>query len=379
MAKRKKERAKSAESVKIADLKFSEEFLKAENLAADGTVAKDQVEALKKKYADFQAQSSSEGASGDTTKKKTSEGNATGTEGASKPVGEEVRLVSNDIQVDNENTWIDRYEAILKGYAEANNQEWKREAKDEEGKAVDGLKGSIGEAKFHFTDENKAIVNAEGINAIVALAKETGQEIAYNEAWSDEFKNKMLKACEAQGVTIQGRPEAQTEQTNESPVPAQEQTSALEHVPGQGVFTLNEVVARVQLKRALQADKTELEKALKDLKDKGAVLGNPDSNSAKLALFEYALAMREDEKEKMQDLGNALKKYGIESVKRNPDQADGQIEITSKDYSTYSAEEKAKIDESVQKLQPKGRASENGGNSGIDAAAIARNKVSVNG
>lgn len=363
------ENNKGAESVKIADLPFSEEFLKAENLAADGTVSKDQAEALKKKYKDFQAQSSSEGASVDTTKK-TPEGNGTAAAGAQNPNGEEVQLISKDIQVDNENNWIDKYEAILKSYAEANNQEWKREEKDEEGKAVDGLKGSIGEAKFHFTDENKAIVNAEGINAIVALAKETGQEIAFNEAWSDEFKNKMLAACEAQGVTVQGRPEAQAEQANETPV--------ADNVAEKQEYTFKPVIARGYLQEALRAPEEEMQKGLKDLKEAGAVIGNPDSNSAKLTLYEYAQAFNKQDEEKKALLLEALKKYGIEGVKREPDSKDGQLNISIKPFGEYSPEEKAKIDESVQKLQPKGRASENDGNAGIGAAAVARANVSVN-
>lgn len=363
------ENNKGAESVKIADLEFSEEFLKAENLAADGTVSKDQVEALKKKYEAFQAQSSSEGASVDTTKK-TPEGNGTAAAGAQNPNGEEVQFISKDIQVDNENNWIDKYEAILKGYAEANNQEWKREEKDEEGKAVDGLKGSIGEAKFHFTDENKAIVNAEGINAIVALAKETGQEIAFNEAWSDEFKNKMLAACEAQGVTVQGRPEAQAEQANETPAPAQED-----------MYAVRPDIARVTLKRMIagcEGDGKYTADAIAKLQAEGAKIGDNSKQGAQLAMCEYAVALSHNDAEKMQLLGEAMKKYGIKSVEREPDEEAGEIVITTKSYNSYTPEEKAKIDESVQKLQPKGRTSENAGNAGIGAAAVARANVSVN-
>lgn len=370
MAEEKKE---SAESVKIADLPFSEEFLKAENLAADGTVSKDQAEALKKKYEDFQAQSSSEGASGDTTKKKTAEGNETGAEGVSKPNGEEVRFVSKDIQVDNENTWIDRYEAILKGYAEANNQEWKREEKDEEGKAVDGLKGSIGEAKFHFTDENKAIVNAEGINAIVALAKETGQEIAFNEAWSDEFKNKMLAACEAQGVTLQGRPEAQTEQTN---------TETNEDQKAGFQYSSPKLVEFGFKKYAREAaENPEAFKAkIAEMENKGIKIGDRGTEASHLAMRKYILAKQENKAEDVAVMGEALKRYGIAGVSFEPEgNSEAQCTVSLKDYNSYTPEEKAKIDESVQKLQPKDLASENGGNSGIDAAAIERNKVSVNG
>lgn len=349
-----------AENVNIADLDFSKEFLEAKGLAADSAVAKEKVDALKREYEDFKAKQPSEGAgAADNAPKRNAETGEQRPAGDKEETnGEEVRLVSKDIQVDNQNTWIERYEAILKGYAEANNQEWKREEKNEDGTAVEGLKGSIGEGKFHFTAEDKAVVNAEGINAIVALAKETGQEIAFNEAWSDEFKAKMLAACEAQGVTLQGRPEGQKADENVSANTASrdEQTMAMQHVPGQGVFTLDENIARMRLKTALKSN--ELDKSITALKQAGAVLGNPDDKSARLALFEYAQAMRDNNTEKVEDLGNVLKKYGIESIKRNPDKAEGQIEVTTKDFKDYTPEEKAKIEESVQKLQPKAKEAE---------------------
>nr|QIM10612.1 hypothetical protein PlAlph_5040 [uncultured Alphaproteobacteria bacterium] len=378
----------NAEQVKISELGLDEEFLKSKEISPDGTVSKDKIEELKKENEEFAAKRQA----GGIIRTAPENGEKTAAEGISlpdgkAPAGEEVQLLSKEeMQVDNENDWVSRYETILKGYADANNQEWKREEKNEDGTAVEGLKGNIGEAKFHFTSEDKAVVNAEGINAIVALAKETGQDIAFNEGWSDEFKAKMLAACEAQGVTIQGRPDAEAEKTNEEnasakAAPVEEQTMALQHVPGQGVYTLSDVSARGYMKMALGSN--ELDEKIADLKQKGAVIGNPDQDSAKLALFEYAQAMKENKTEQMQDLGNVLKKYGVESVKRNPDRADGQIEITSKDYGSYTPEEKAKIEESIQKLQPQEKTAEGvekkNANAAVRQAAVAQRGTSLGG
>lgn len=335
-----------AENVNIADLDFSKEFLEAKGLAA---VAKEKVDALKREYEDFKAKQPSEGAgAADNAPKKNAETGEQRPAGDKEETnGEEVRLVSKDIQVDNQNTWIERYEAILKGYAEANNQEWKREEKNEDGTAVEGLKGSIGEGKFHFTAEDKAVVNAEGINAIVALAKETGQEIAFNEAWSDEFKAKMLAACEAQGVTLQGRPDAQTEQVNKA-----EETRSEE----KDLYSVKPDIARVTIKRMVagcEGDGKYTADAIAKLQAEGAKIGDDSKQGAQLAMCEYAVALSKNDKEKLDLLGDALKKYGIESVEREPDEEAGELFVTAKSFKSYTPEEKAKIEESVQKLQPR--------------------------
>lgn len=371
----------------LANSDFSEEFLKSKNLSRTDEVDPQKMAELRAEYQKFQEEreKGSEGASKGPEKREQAGETDSPVSGEQSANMEEVRLIpGGEMQVDNENDWVSRYEAILKGYAEANNQEWKREEKNEDGTAVEGLKGNIGEAKFHFTSEDKAVVNAEGINAIVALAKETGQDIAFNEKWSDEFKAKMLAACEAQGVTIQGRPDAQGEQVkgaNKSAnvASAEEETMALQHVPGQGVHTLSDVTARGYMKLALNSKN--LDEKIADLKQDGAVLGNPDDKSAKLALYEYARAMKENKTEQMQDLGNVLKKYGVESIKRNPDRADGQIEVSIKNFKDYTPEERTKIEESIQKLQPQERTAEGAekknANAAVRQAAVAQRGISI--
>lgn len=352
----------SVEQVKISELGLDAGFLENKNLLPDQTVSKDEIEKLKKENEDFVAKQKAE--TENAGESAPANGEKAAAEGISssdeKAAGEEVKLVSGDIQVDKENDWVEKYEAILKGYAEANNQEWKREEKNEDGTAIEGLKGNIGEAKFHFTSEDKAIVNAEGINAIVALAKETGQDIAFNEGWSDEFKAKMLAACEAQGVIIQGRPDAEAEKTNEAPVAEKD------------LYAVKPDIARVTIKRMVlgcEGDGKYTADAIAKLQAEGAKIGDDSKQGAQLTMCEYATALSKNDTEKLQLLDGAMKRYGIQSIEREPDEEAGEIVVKGKDYKSYSDEEKAKIEESIQKLQPQERAAEGAENKNTNAAA----------
>lgn len=366
----------NAEQVKISELGLDEEFLKSKEISPDGTVAKDKIEELKKENEEFAAKRQA----GGIIRTAPENGEKTAAEGISSPdgkvpAGEEVQLLpKEEMQVDNENDWVSRYEAILKGYADANNQEWKREEKNEDGTAVEGLKGNIGEAKFHFTSEDKAVVNAEGINAIVALAKETGQDIAFNEGWSDEFKAKMLAACEAQGVTIQGRPDAEAEKTNETPIVEKD------------LYAVKPDIARVTIKRMIsgcEGDGKYTADAIAKLQAEGAKIGDDSKQGAQLTMCEYATALSKNDTEKLQLLDGAMKRYGIQSIEREPDEEAGEIVVKGKDYKSYSDEEQAKIEESIQKLQPQEKTAEGAekknANAAVYQAAAAQKGTSLGG
>lgn len=359
------EQTDKQKEVNLSSFEFDAAFLEGKGLSADAKVSEEKFEALKKEFLDLKnKEKGGEGKSDTPAAENTANGdNAPQQDGNQNPAKddnmEEVQLSPNkDMVIDGDRSWIDDYEKIMQDYAAKNNKEWKRDDENTE-----GLKGNIGEAEYHFTAEDKVSVNAAGIEGLVNLAKETDQGINYNEKWSEEFKAKMFEACERMGVEILGRPEEQAQQTQTNAAQAEEHQvdavqqgvapdMAMQHVEGKGVYTLKDCVAKVRLKKALLSPdetKNEIEK----LKKEGAALGNPDEKSAKLALCEYALVMDGKDADKKQDLANVLKKYGVESVQRTPDKAEGEIEVKSKDYGDYSDAEKDKINASIEKLQPK--------------------------
>ena len=293
----------------------------------------------------------------------------------------EIELVDGkgDQLVDEDQDWVQRYEAIMKQYAADNQQEWVREEKNEEGQPYEGLKGKIGEADYHFTAPNRAQSNLAGIDGIVALAQKEGLSLAYNKEWSDEFKAEVMKACEKYGVSIEGMPEQAQQQTKqeEEPTPApveeQKEESALDDNKGQTEEKKAEPSYKVnpKISTAKMADysnkvktplgikqlKTEVEKEEKLLAARAYQSSGQaveDKVTAEVLMKKYAIAVKEGNQETADTCALALQRYGVENIVRNPNEENGKYTVEAgKPYSERTDEEKAKINEALDKSLPK--------------------------
>ena len=287
---------------------------------------------------------------------------------------DEIQLVGNEGDVNVDQDWVQRYEAIMKQYAADNQQEWVREEKNEEGQPHEGLKGKIGEAEYHFTAPDKAKSNLAGIDGVVALASKTGQSLAYNEKWSDEFKAEVLKACEKYGVSIEGMPEQAKENTEEKeePAPANEEEKA------GWQYSRPNVVEYGFKKYAREAAQNpeEFKARIAKMEAEGIKIGDNSTEASHLAMRKYIMAKQEGKTEDVAVIGEALKKYGIASVSFDPEgNSEAKCSVELKDYNTYTPEEKSKISESVQNLQPQVQTAKTGE---IPSQVIAQAKVKSN-
>ncbi|MDO4184449.1 MAG: hypothetical protein Q4D11_04345 [Rhodospirillales bacterium] len=284
---------------------------------------------------------------------------------------EEVQLVqpeSNDDEMNIDEDWVTRYDRIMTKYAKDHDQEWKREFKDEEGNDIEGLKGKMGEAEIHFTSPDKAKANIAGIEALVNLAKETGQEIAYNEKWSDEFKEKMVSVCGEMGINIQGLPpqlenkEKETKALPEAEKEAEnkEETKALPAHKVDDRYKINAKIAGGRLAeyalKAADGEKFEKEEVAKQEKQLAAGFykvtgeGKP---TAELLMKKYAIAMEKGDNETAETCVTALQRYGAEKIERVPNEPQGKYKVVEgKPYAERTDEEKARIDEAMSKALP---------------------------
>ena len=286
---------------------------------------------------------------------------------------DEIKLVKNEGDVNVDQEWIQRYEAIMKQYATDNQQEWVREEKNEEGQPHEGLKGKIGEAEYHFTAPDKAKSNLAGIDGVVALAKETGQSLAYNEKWSDEFKAEVLKACQKHGVSIEGMPEQvqeNTEEKEDTTTPLSEEgkenpTSSSDKKKDVVVYSVNPKIATAKMAdysnktrtpAYLNMLKTEVERE-RQLYAAGAYASSgknvEEKVAAEILMKSYAIAVKEGNKEVADNCALALQRYGVDGIARNPNEENGKYTVTAKPYSERTDEEKAKINEALDKTLPK--------------------------
>ncbi len=283
---------------------------------------------------------------------------------------EEVLLVphkENDDEMNVDEDWITRYDRIMTKYAKDHDQEWKREFKDEDGNDIQGLKGRMGDAEIHFTAPDKAKANIAGIEALVNLAKETGQDIAYNEKWSDAFKEKMVAACNEMGINIQGLPpqienkEKETKALPEAEKEAEnkEETKALPAHEVDDRYKINAKIAGGRLAEyALKAaagetfekEVAEQEKQLAKGFYKVTGEGKP---TAELLMKKYAIAMKKGDNETAETCVTALQRYGAEKIERVPNEPQGKYKVVEgKPYAERTDEEKARIDEAMSKALP---------------------------
>ena len=278
---------------------------------------------------------------------------------------DEIQLVGNEGDVNVDQDWVQRYEAIMKQYAADNQQEWVREEKNEEGQPHEGLKGKIGEAEYHFTAPDKAKSNLAGIDGVVALASKTGQSLAYNEKWSDEFKAEVLKACEKYGVSIEGMPEQAKENTEEKEEPA---PAPVEKEEPESTYRLDPKIAAAKMKglyvRTDDADEgkkatkvkaleTEIKKQEELLAGRAYQVTGEEKATADLLMQKYVLAQRQGNQEMADTCALALQRYGVDKIERVPNSDEGIVKVTGKPYSERTDEEKGKINEALDKALPK--------------------------
>ena len=285
---------------------------------------------------------------------------------------EEVDLVppeSNDDEIGVNEDWVAHYNRIMTNYAKDHDQEWKRELQDENGNDIEGLKGKMGEAEIHFTARDKAKANLAGIEALVNLAKETGQEIAYNEKWSDEFKQKMFAVCDDMGINIQGRP-AQLENKEEEklalpepekPVENEAEKEAEKEPKPEHKYKITPRFADANLTmyalkvRTNKNFETEVSKQEQQLASGFYAVSetNEDKVKAEVLMKKYAIAMHKNDKETAENCATALQRYGAERIDRIPDQAEGKYKVVEgKPYAERTDEEKARIDQAMAKALP---------------------------
>ena len=279
--------------------------------------------------------------------------------------GDEIQLVGNEGDVNVDQDWVQRYEAIMKQYAADNQQEWVREEKNEEGQPHEGLKGKIGEAEYHFTAPDKAKSNLAGIDGVVALAGKTGQSLAYNEKWSDEFKAEVLKACEKYGVSIEGMPEQVKENTEEKEEPA---PAPVEKEEPESTYRLDPKIAAAKMKglyvRTDDADEgkkdtkvkaleAEIKKQEELLAGRAYKVTGEEKATADLLMQKYVLAQRQGNQEMADTCALALQRYGVDKIERVPNSDEGIVKVTGKPYSERTDEEKGKINEALDKALPK--------------------------
>ena len=294
---------------------------------------------------------------------------ATPTENTEELAADEIKLVKKEGDVNVDQDWIQRYEAIMKEYAEEKQQEWVREEKNEEGQPYEGLKGKIGEADYHFTAPDKAKSNLAGIDGVVALAQKEGLSLAYNEKWSDEFKAEVMKACEKYGVSIEGMPEQtqqQTEQRDE-PIPAQVERPVVKE-DYESTYSVDPKIAAAKMKglyiRTDDADEskkaikvkaleTEVEKQEKLLAGRAYQVTGEEKATAELLMQKYVLAQRQGNQEMADTCALALQRYGVDKIERVPNSEEGMLKVSAKPYSERTDEEKAKINEALDKSLPK--------------------------
>ena len=278
---------------------------------------------------------------------------------------DEIQLVGKEDDVNVDQDWVQRYEAIMKQYAADNQQEWVREEKNEEGQPHEGLKGKIGEAEYHFTAPDKAKSNLAGIDGVVALASKTGQSLAYNEKWSDEFKAEVLKACEKYGVSIEGMPEQVKENTEEKEEPT---PAPVEKEEPESTYRLDPKIAAAKMKglyvRTDDADEgkkatkvkaleTEIKKQEELLAGRAYQVTGEEKATADLLMKKYVLAQRQGNQEMADTCALALQRYGVDKIERVPNSDEGIVKVTGKPYSERTDEEKGKINEALDKALPK--------------------------
>ena len=318
---------------------FDKQFLADRGISADSKMTTEQLVALMKEFNELrnkQGESFSDGQQNEVNL-------------------DDEKSPKQPIEVDQNEDWVSTHDRILSDFARARGKEWERITQDENGNDIVGLKGRIGDAEIHFTSPTKATANIAGIDMLVHMASKNGQDIKFNDKWTDEFKAKMIEACEKQGVTLTGRPEEQTTQSKQQ---EQETTPPTKSEPKYKVVPRFNNNRLDQFAREMTGNGS-IELAEKSIKAKEQEIKEgkydysesvKDKTTAELLMRKYVLAEKTNDSDMMQACETSLQRYGVEKIEKNKL---GQYQIIAgKTYDERSPEEKSKIDKAFKKALP---------------------------
>ena len=266
---------------------------------------------------------------------------------------------------DTSGKWRAEYDEILKNFAEANSTTWERTTGDDE---YTGMKGNLSGIEIDYQNPNSVQVDLSNaspkqaedfVRAQLEIAKQRGLKIPYNEEWGEKLKAAALKVKEEN-----------PEYFINFPAPEKEVDANCDETPVRGEARCKIVKARLKSllnegveggkgwkeKEASQDSKTRITEKLKNLSAGGKIgeelLGERSMQGQGAAVAMYALAVLDGDKAKMDKTAEALKFYNIGSVEAKKDE-DGKydFDITAKNYSEYSDEEKAGIAKAIEELK----------------------------
>ncbi len=331
---------------KIIFKDFTADFLASHGVTADSMVTQDVYEALTKEFlAQEEKLQSKQGEK--PLQSNSNKTNEVSLNGEKSP--------EQQIEVTQKEDWISAYEKKLSEFAKGKG-EWQRITKDEDGNDIVGLKGRVGDAEIHFTSPTKATANLAGIDMLVHMAGENGQDIKFNDKWTDEFKAKMIEACAKEGVKLTGRPEEQTTQTQQQEQETTPQTKSepkYKVVPRFNNNRLDQFEREMTGNESIEIARESIASKEEEIK-KGKYNYSEsvqDKTTAELLMKKYVFSQKIQDEAMAQACETALQRYGVEKIGKNKL---GQYEITAgRTYDERSSAEKADIDKAFQKALPK--------------------------
>ena len=341
-----------------------EKFKDLEINIADGKVSEADFEKLEKRHKELEKD-------GNDDRQDTREGNdgsAIEVDGAD---GNGPRTAENE-----DPDWVRKYDAALTRYGQENGNEWTRDNEaDENGERPAGLKGKFKNGtEVHYADKDKLSVktpegekpNADHFKEIIALAKENGQDIKLGPTMTPEFKAALIEACAKGGVEIQNLSEEdravyngfvpKEEKTEEKKEEKQEKETSYSVKSNVVQSCLGRYSRDLDLDSRDDTDEFEnsLRKKEEELKS-GVLEGDKeDALKAKILMMKYVEAEYDGDKDKQALYETALQRYGVDSIKRRPENG-GSFVVETKPYGERTEEEKANINAAMEKAFPKKR------------------------
>lgn len=369
--------------VDLPDYYDEEKFKDLEIKIVDGKISKEDLEKLEKRHKEPEKEENGN----QPASPKTEEGNegdaaAAGGDGSSIEIdgmdGNGPRTTENE-----DPDWVKKYDAALTRYGQENGNEWVRDNEaDENGERPAGLKGKFANGtEVHYADRDKLSVktpegekpSADHFKEIIALARENGQDIKLGPTMTPEFKSALIEACAKGGVEIQNLSEEDREVYNgfvpkeEKPAEKEEKR---EEEKAEPAYQLNPLITKGRLTeysgkvysadrysmRAVNAGNKEFDAEIAKMEEnlsKGWYKATgEDKAKAEILLKKYARAEATRDTEGMETYETALKYYGLDSIRREPEK-EGSYVVKGKPYGERTEEEKANINAAMEKAFPK--------------------------
>lgn len=348
-----------------------EKFKDLEIKIADGKVSEADFEKLEKRHKELEKD-------GNDDRQDTREGNdGTAAAGDGSAIEVDGADGNGPRTAENEDPdWVRKYDAALTRYGQENGNEWTRDNEaDENGERPAGLKGKFKNGtEVHYADKDKLSVktpegekpNADHFKEIIALAKENGQDIKLGPTMTPEFKAALIEACAKGGVEIQNLSEEdravyngfvpKEEKTEEKKEEKQEKETSYSVKSNVVQSCLGRYSRDLDLDSRDDTDEFEnsLRKKEEELKS-GVLEGDKeDALKAKILMMKYVEAEYDGDKDKQALYETALQRYGVDSIKRKPENG-GSFVVETKPYGERTEEEKVNINAAMEKAFPKKR------------------------